>query len=187
MTQIAATVDGVYPAYDAGDSLRVRDVLFYENARGEALSGVCVRHLDGALQDDGAVIELLVDEVHRAAGELGAVRQRLRLGVEPWKGWQQRWMDVQDAMRECGNEAGAEQAHVAGKTDEVDTMLAKSRDHLRIMLGAFAAGGRYSEGRQAAVARRVETWSVLAIGEHDGDLNARQMVVINRIGDGDEV
>ena len=39
--------------------------------------------------------------------------QRLRLGFQAREGWQQRRMDVQDALRELGYEVGAEQPHEA--------------------------------------------------------------------------
>ena len=45
------------------------------------------------LQDDGAVVEVLVDEVHGASGDLYAVFEGLLLGVESGERGQQRGVD----------------------------------------------------------------------------------------------
>ena len=48
-------------------------------------------------------------------------------------------MDVENTLRESLNEGGREQAHVPGKADEIDPMLAQCRDDGCIVLGALAA------------------------------------------------
>ena len=77
-----------------------------ENARSQCMWVVGGKDGDGALQDDGAVVELLVDEMDGAAGDLDAVFEGLGLRVEAGKGGQQRGMDVEDALREGLDESG---------------------------------------------------------------------------------
>jgi hypothetical protein len=46
-----------------------------EDARGERVGGVVVQHGDGPLQDDRAVVVVIVGEMDRTAADLGAVLQ----------------------------------------------------------------------------------------------------------------
>lgn len=85
----AAALDLVAAGSDAGDGFRVSDVFFGEDAIGEGVGIVCGEDGDGALEDDDAVVEVLVDEVDGAAGELNAVVEGLGLGVEAGEGGQQ--------------------------------------------------------------------------------------------------
>ena len=127
---------------------------------------------NGLLQDDDAVVELLVDKVHGASGDLDAVVEGLLLRVEPGKGGQQRGVDVQDAVGEGLDELRREQAHVSGEADEVDVVLAQAGDDFRIVLGALAAAGFDGDGVEAALAGGVEAGRIGYIGDDDGDLAA---------------
>jgi hypothetical protein len=57
-------------------------VLLLEDAGREGVCVVAFEDGDGFLQDDDAVVELLVDEVDGAAGDLDAVVEGLVLRVE---------------------------------------------------------------------------------------------------------
>ena len=86
---VAAAADLVLAAGDAGDGFGVGDVLFDEDAVGEGVCVVGVENRDGALEDDGAVVEVFVDEVDGAAGDFHAVVECLLLGVESRESGQQ--------------------------------------------------------------------------------------------------
>jgi len=79
---ITAAADLVLATYDAGDGLGVGEVFFGENAGGEGVGVVGVEYRNCALEDDYAMVEVLVDEVHGAAGDLDAVIGGLLLGIE---------------------------------------------------------------------------------------------------------
>ena len=51
------------------------------------------------LQDDDAVVEMLVDKMHGAPCDFDAVVEGLLLRVKAGKGGEQRWMDIQNALR----------------------------------------------------------------------------------------
>ena len=55
---------------------------------------------DGALENDGAVVKALVDEVDGAAGDFDAEIEGLGLGVEAGEAGQQAGVDVKDAVGE---------------------------------------------------------------------------------------
>src|ERR1700722_10073383 len=134
--EVASAADFVGAAGDAGDGFGVGDVLFGEDALGEGVGVVGFEDGNRALQDNDAVIEMFIDEVDGAAGYFDAVVEGLGLGVEAGEGWKQRGMDVEDAVGECGDELGREQAHVAGQDDEVDFGFAEVGDHVGVVVGA---------------------------------------------------
>ena len=57
-----------------------------------------------ACSHDRPRVQVLVHEVHRAAGDLHAVLQRLVLRVETRECRQQRRMNIQNALRKLANE-----------------------------------------------------------------------------------
>ena len=114
---IAAADDGVFGAGDAGDGFAVGDVFLGEDAVGEGVGVVGFEDGDNALQDDDAVVEVLVDKVDGATGDLDAVIECLGLGFEAGKRGQQRWVDVENAVRKCRDELGRQEAHVAGEAN----------------------------------------------------------------------
>jgi len=66
----AEAADLVVSAGYTGDGFGVGEVLFGEDAGGERVGVVGFEDGDRALQDDDAVVEMLVDKMHRAAGHL---------------------------------------------------------------------------------------------------------------------
>ena len=83
-----ASADFVFAAGYAADGLSVGDVLFDKDALGEGVRVVGFEDGNGALEDDGAVVEMFVDKVNGAAGDFYAVVEGLLLGVEAGKGGQ---------------------------------------------------------------------------------------------------
>ena len=141
MLDVPPALNLIVSVGDAGDGFAIGDVFFDEDSLGERVGVVALENWDRSLQDDGAVVEMFVDKVDRAAGNLDAVVKCLLLGVEAGECGKQRRMDVENAVGERGNKAGREQAHVAGETDEVDLVFAKAADEVAIVLGAGPAFG----------------------------------------------
>ena len=76
-----------------------------ENAGLERTCRIVVADFDRALQDNGAVIVLVIDEVHGAAGDLGAVTEHSSMHGQaihppPTERWDERRVDVDDAVLE---------------------------------------------------------------------------------------
>src|SRR5687767_8713454 len=91
-----------------------------EDARGQRVCRVSVDHRHRTLDDDGARVEILRHEMHGHSADLRTERHRLALGVDTTEGGEQRWVDVQDAMRKRLDERRTEAAHEPGKTHEAD-------------------------------------------------------------------
>ena len=186
-TDVAAALELVVATGDVGDGFGVGDVLFLEDARGEGIGVVGVEDGDGALEDDGTVVEVLVDEVDGAAGDFDAVVEGLVLGVEAGEGGQQGGMDVDDAVGEGVDELRREQAHVAGEDDEIDIVTAEAGDDVGVVLGAGAALGEEDFARQAELATDGEAAGRGGVGDDDGNLDAGQTALTDAVVNRDHV
>ena len=56
------------------------------------------------LKNDDPVVEVLIDKMDGAPGDLAAIIEGLQLRVQTGKCGQQGRVDIQDAVRKCGNE-----------------------------------------------------------------------------------
>src|SRR5258707_4569380 len=92
---------------------------------------------DDGLQDDGAGVEIFVDEVDGASGELDAVVEGLLLRFEAGEGRQERRVNIEDALGKGGYEEGGEKAHVAGEADEIDFVFVEYGGDLSVVGFAF--------------------------------------------------
>ena len=108
---------------DQPDRLREELVLDGVQALEHGVGVGRVRDFDRPLKDDRAGIDPVVNEVDGDAEHLDAVVDRLLDGGEPGKRGQQRRVDVDDPLGEARDEVGAEQLHVAGEHDELDSPL----------------------------------------------------------------
>src|SRR5271157_1480289 len=98
-------------------------MFLFKNPRGQTPLIVTGENRHNPLGDDDSVIELFVNEVDRASGDIHAILERLPRRVPAWKGWQQGGMDVQNTLRICLDKLRGEQAHVSGEADQVNLML----------------------------------------------------------------
>src|SRR5262249_17368471 len=96
------------------DRFRINSVLFFQNSGAERFVRVVVFDRDNGLQNDRPRVEIFVNEMDRATGEFYAVIESLFLCFEAGKGWEQRWMNVQNFLREGRDEIGREQTHITG-------------------------------------------------------------------------
>src|SRR5271157_5094498 len=146
-------LDAVLPFQHDPDCLGVCDVLLLQNACGQRVLVIRAEHGHGLLQDDGAVVEVGVHEVHRAAGDFHAIVEGLLLRLQSWKRRQQRRMDVEDAVGKLLHEPRRQQAHVSRKADKINFVLAQRGNDLAIMLFARLALRRDHQRGQPAPPR----------------------------------
>src|ERR1700738_316131 len=146
-----------------------------------------VEHRHDALQNDDAVVEVLIHEVARAAGHPDAVVEGLLLRIEPWESGQKRGVDVEDAVWERGNEIGREQAHVTGQADEVDVVLPEGGEHFGIVVCAGTPLGDMAAGRKAECASGSNAGGVGNVGDDDGDLYVSKAAFPDGLSDGQEI
>ncbi len=161
-------------------------MLLHQNAFGEGVLIVGGENGNGLLQDNGAVIEVLVHKVNGAAAELDAVIEGLLLRFEAGKSGQQRGMDVQDSLGKLLHEPGREQTEVSGEDDEIDASLAQGLDDSAVMLFALASLAGEDEGGDVAGAGSGDGSRVLTVADDDGDMRA-EFAGGNVVGDGEKV
>src|SRR6185437_3903088 len=91
---------------------------------------------NGGLHENGTAIKVLIHKVSGASGDFHAVYPCLILRIETRKSRQQRRVNVQNAIAELVDKMAAEQAHVSGKADKVDGVLAQEIRHLAVVFVA---------------------------------------------------
>ena len=115
--QDPAAGDFVVPFQDDFYGLSVDAMFLFQDALGQSVLVVGVKDRDCGLQDDGAGVEIFVDEVDGATGEFDAVIEGLFLRFKAGEGREERGMDIKDALGKGGDEIRREEAHVAGEAD----------------------------------------------------------------------
>src|SRR5581483_8975961 len=75
--QHAAAFDSILSAEHDLNRFPIGDVLLLQDAVRQVVIGIAFENRDDLLQDDGAVVEVFVDEVYSASGELNPVLQGL--------------------------------------------------------------------------------------------------------------
>src|SRR6266436_5830234 len=149
--QDAAAGDFVVPFQDDFYGLGVDAMFLFQDALGKGVLVVGVEDGDDGLQDDGAGVEIFVDEMDGAAGELDAVVEGLLLRFEAGEGRQERRVNIEDALGKGGYEEGGEKAHVAGEADEINFVFVENGGDLAVVGFAFEAfGGDGARGNDAA-------------------------------------
>jgi hypothetical protein len=162
-------------------------VLFDEDALGEGVGVVSFADGDGALEDDSSVVEVFVDEMDGTAGDLDPVIEGLLLSVESGKCRKQRRMDVENAVGKGRDELRREEAHVAGKTHEVDVVLAEGGNEVGVVLGAGASSGDEDRGGKVEVAGGQDAGGVSNVGYDDGNFDVGKAALTDGASDGEEV
>ena len=106
--------------------LRIEDVLLREHASGERFGRIAGKDRHGRLGDDRAGIEFRHHEMHRAAVEKHAFRERPLVGVGAPEKREEGRVDVEHpALPSRSTKPGRQNPHEAGKADEVDAAPAQ--------------------------------------------------------------
>jgi hypothetical protein len=119
------------------DGFRIQYVFLFQNSSRKCFDRIVVEDRDGALGDDWAAVERVVDEVDRASADLCAMIECLSLRVQTGEQRQQAWVDVDDALRKRVHEKRRQDAHVTGETNQIDAFLAQDRNNLAIVFFTF--------------------------------------------------
>src|ERR1700741_2882034 len=106
--QDAAAGDFVVPFQDDFYGFGVDAMFLFQDALGKGVLVVSVEDRDSGLQDDGAGVEIFVDEMDSAAGKFYAVVEGLLLRFEAGERGEKRRMNIEDALRKSGYEIGRE-------------------------------------------------------------------------------
>src|SRR5579883_56633 len=86
---------------DQPNRLGKRTVLFGQNSLRERFLSVALQDRHRALKNDRPAVDLIVDEMDRAPGDLHPVAKRIRLGVKGIaKGGQKRGVNIDDPVVE---------------------------------------------------------------------------------------
>src|SRR5258708_20289954 len=131
-------------------------MFLFQDALGKGVLVVGIEDGDDGLQDDGAGVEIFVDEVDGASGELDAVIEGLLLRFEAGEGRQERRVNIEDALGKGGYEEGGGKAHVAGHSNEINFLFLEYGGDLAgggFALEGFGGDGAGGEGAGGAALR----------------------------------
>jgi hypothetical protein len=141
-----------------------------EDSRGERRLRVSRYDRHCRLRQDRTVVELFVDDVNSAPAHFDAIVERLPLRMETDERGQERWMDIQDSTWKRAYEDGGQNAHEAGKADDVDVIRVQPRDNglverLARVVVFVRDNGRWHAGLSGAL----ESASVGFVANDHGD------------------
>jgi uncharacterized membrane protein YbaN (DUF454 family) len=103
----------------AAQDLRIKPVFLRQHAGGKGFGGVARQDRNAGLSKDRAGIEFGGDQMDRGAG-LGIARvERALMGVQAGIFRQERGVDIQHPAREKLHEIRGQDAHEAGKAEDV--------------------------------------------------------------------
>ena len=149
--------------------------LVLERLQGRAHGGGVRRvgQLDGALGDDRARVDALVDEVDGHAEDLHAVGERLLDRADARERGQQRRVHVDHPAREAREEGGVDELHVAREHDELDPRAVEPRRHREVARPAVGVlRGRERAHRHAGRRGAVQRAGTRLVRAHGHDLDA---------------
>ena len=143
---------------------------------GQACLGIAGQHRHGRLRQDRAFIHRLGDQMHRAAVQLNTCGERARVGVQAWKGGQQARMDVEHAALPGVDEAGRQQPHVAGKTDDFGTGITQRGVDCRFMPRAVVPKGTMGDRPRAntGIPCQCQACGIGLVGDDKDDLRRKR-------------
>src|SRR5260370_23300307 len=82
-------------------------------------------------------------------------------------------MDIEDTIRKFGDKKGRKQAHVSGKTDQIDFLFVEDGRDLAVVGFALEAFRRNHAGLDSTRLRALDAGRAFAIADDDGDLRVR--------------
>ena len=133
------------------------------------------------MRDDWPTIERFVDEVDRATSPLDAVIKNLFMSIEARKCRQQAGVNVQDAVTVGFDEIARKKTHVAGQTDNIDTVFSKRGDGLPIVFLTRTSASLNHQRAQPALVRAVQTSSIALVADNQADLSTGDPLIIYSI------
>lgn len=151
--------------------LRKDEVLLREHALSERGFVIARQHGNGSLDDDRAVVERGRYEVHRAAVQPHARRERLAMCVQARKCGQQRRMDVHHPSGVTRDEALAQDAHEPGESDPIGRVTIDAFGERRIEVGARRESTVIERlDRNACCPRDVEAGRLRVVAQYGCDV-----------------
>src|ERR1019366_1935516 len=94
-----AALDAMPARENQAHRFGVNAMLLDEDARGKRFIRIVIAYGHHGLRQNRPGIEILIHQMHGAAAELHAVFERLPLRLKARERRQQRWVNVEDALR----------------------------------------------------------------------------------------
>jgi hypothetical protein len=156
-------------------------MLFPQQPLRKCNFSIVVKNRYGALGNDRASIQRVVNQVDRASRPLHTVCDRLLLRVESGERGQQAGMNVQDALRKRFHKILRQQSHVACEANDINLLVAERGKDTVLMLVSCESPAGNDLGFEITQARRFDTGCVRLVAYDNGDFRIRNYAFLYRI------
>src|SRR5579885_3122094 len=168
------------------DGLRQQAMLLLQNAGAQILNCIILKHRYGRLSNDRASIKLFRHQMHRAAGDLDTIRQRIGLGTRrhtTGKGGQERGVNIENAMRKSAHNRSIQDTIKTRQNHQRDLRLQQRRQDGSLLRFAGWIVAADNQARWKVMRRRaLQRWSAGMIAEYQSNLRA-QSSTLNSINE----
>src|SRR5688572_14031729 len=105
---------------DDSNGFGIREVFLLEDARRQRVTRIVVEDGHGPLKHNRSGIKLAGDEMHGHSAHSDAMLERLTLGVNAGKGWQQSRVNIQYRVGKLVDQRGTDDPHEASEANQID-------------------------------------------------------------------
>jgi hypothetical protein len=116
------------------DGSWIKPMLLFEDPRRQLVRPIVIPYGYCILKNNRAAVELGGDQVNRDSRVFHAVLPSLVLRIHARERWKQRWVNIQNGVRESLDEDGAKPPHETREAHQLDIAVLELLDQLSIVL-----------------------------------------------------
>src|SRR5664279_4258156 len=146
-------------------------MLFSQNPFRQCMVIVLIKNWNRRLQNNGPSVEVFVHKMNRTTSELHTVFERLFLRFKAGKGRKERWMNIDDTLRKCGDKIRGEQSHISSETNQIYPVFLENRHNLSVVFFALQPLGSNGSCRNAKSFCALQPDGIRLIANHNGDFS----------------
>ena len=165
-------------------------MLLFEDPRRQLVRTIVIPYGYGILKNNRTAVELGGYQVNRDSRVCHAVLPSLVLRIHARERWKQRWVNIQNSVRESLDKDSAKPPHESREAHQLDIALFKLHDQLSIVIFARRESCLVlivnNECFDVRLLCPLQPGGIRTIGNHHGDLGVESLLS-NGINNGLEV
>jgi hypothetical protein len=162
------------------DGSWIKPMLLFEDPRRQLVRTIVIPHGYRILKNNRAAVELGGYQVNRDSCVFHAVLPSLVLRIDAGERWKQRWVNIQDSVRESLDKDRAKQPHEAREAHQLDMAVFELFDQLSIVIFARRESRVVlivnNERFDAGLLCPLQPGSIRAIGNHHCHLGVKALL-----------
>ena len=158
------------------DRSGVESMLHAVQLHEKACFGIIRGNRHSFLEKNRAMIDVMIHEVDGHPGHFGPPDQHITDRMRAGKGWQQRRVNVQDALRKMLDEHRREDAHESGQADELNPSRLEQSDERTLISAARGIAVRVHKERvDTETLRPLQRLGLRPITDHEGHARVQSL------------